>query len=160
VLVLVLVLVLENACILARTSRTPPATSSKPRPRAVVGQTPYWSERASLGADDGRIPLGVGFEHEHEHEHRLRLSTSTGVYSLISYIPMSAQGMVKEGQWVTLRVEASLSSAGVYLDGQSVGTAALSTPGATRLTSHVFSSAGSAPTGSEFWIDEVRFVDE
>jgi len=65
----------------------------------------------------------------------------------------------RDPSW-SLGDEASLQSAKVLLDGKTIGTAPPSASGAARLTGHGFSSAGKGPTGGDFWIDDVRFVDE
>lgn len=56
--------------------------------------------------------------------------------------------------WHTIRVEASLSAAQVYLDGRLVGTASPHTS-VTAITGYNFATTGTVPTGDQFLIDDV-----
>ncbi|MPZ95052.1 MAG: hypothetical protein GEU96_09090 [Propionibacteriales bacterium] len=59
-------------------------------------------------------------------------------------------------QWHTIRVEATLEDAEVFLNGTSVGTVSPTTPGVTALTGHAFTSSGTTSTYDHFLIDDVE----
>jgi hypothetical protein len=69
---------------------------------------------------------------------------------------LTAAKAVPQKQWHTIRVEATLTGAEVFLDGKSVGTASPTTPGVTALTGHSFASSSTTSTYDHFLIDDVE----
>jgi hypothetical protein len=63
---------------------------------------------------------------------------------------------VPQKQWHSIRVEATLTGAEVFLDGKSVGTAPPTTSGVTALTGHSFASSSTTSTYDHFLIDDVQ----
>jgi hypothetical protein len=64
--------------------------------------------------------------------------------------------VVPQRQWHTIRVEATLTGAEVFLDGKSVGTAPPTTSGVTALTGHSFASSSTTSIYDHFLIDDVE----
>ena len=55
-----------------------------------------------------------------------------------------------------MRVEATLTGAEVFLDGESIATVPPSTPDLTALTGHQFASSGTSSQDDHFLIDDVQ----
>lgn len=70
--------------------------------------------------------------------------------------PVTASGLVPVGEWSTIRVSATTTSATLTVNGTTVATNVSPTnEGVTAFDGHGFSSAGTATTGDEFLIDDV-----
>ncbi|MCW3818921.1 discoidin domain-containing protein [Micromonospora sp. DR5-3] len=69
---------------------------------------------------------------------------------------LTPAGTVPQKEWHTIRVEATLTGAEVFLDGAPVGSAPPTTPGITALTGHQFASSGTASFYDHFLIDDVE----
>jgi len=74
-----------------------------------------------------------------------------------SWQRLSDPGLVAIGETTQVRVEATLDSARILVDGEEIASVAPSSPGATSLSGHVFSSGGTAPTGDHVLVDDVYF---
>lgn len=69
---------------------------------------------------------------------------------------LTAAGVAPQKKWHTLRVEATLTSAEVFLNGTSVGTVGPTTPGVTGLAGHSFGTSGTTSQYDHFLIDDVE----
>jgi hypothetical protein len=70
---------------------------------------------------------------------------------------LTGAGVVPAGQWSSVSVAAGLNSAAISVNGTQVATTAPSAAGATTLSSFVFASDGSQPTGDNIVVDDVKF---
>lgn len=68
---------------------------------------------------------------------------------------MTAPGLVPVGQWTTLRVEATTTSATLYVNGTVRASLIAPTTTTSTLVGHTFASGGTKPTGDDFLIDDV-----
>lgn len=82
---------------------------------------------------------------------------SIGWYDTVAkkWTKLTAAGVAPQKAWHTLRVDATLAEAKVYLNGSLVGTVSPSTPGITALTGHQFASSGATSQYDHFLIDDV-----
>jgi len=75
-----------------------------------------------------------------------------------SWSTVSAAGLVPVGSWSTIRVEATTTTATLRVNGTTTAGLAPTNP-SSSLSGHLFASAGTAPTGGDFVIDDVLFED-
>jgi hypothetical protein len=68
----------------------------------------------------------------------------------------TADQAIPQKQWHAIEVKATLTSAEVFLDGESVGTVPPTTAGVTALVGHTFTTTGTASTYDNFVIDDVE----
>jgi len=70
--------------------------------------------------------------------------------------PLTPANAAPQRKWHTIKVVATLEHAEVFLNGQSVGTVAPSTPGSTGLGGHSFTTTSAASQYDHFLIDDVE----
>lgn len=92
--------------------------------------------------------------------YRLRIAAngSIGYYDSDSsaWTDLAPAGSVPAKEWHTIRVQATVNSAEVFLDGTSIGAAPLTTPRVSALTGHTFTSAGEQSYLGKFLLDDVE----
>lgn len=83
---------------------------------------------------------------------------SIGSYDTVTqkWTKIAPAGTAPQKKWHGVRVEATLSGAEVFLDGESIATVPPSTPGLAALTGHQFASSGTSSQYDHFLIDDVE----
>ncbi|MDR7275480.1 discoidin domain-containing protein [Catenuloplanes atrovinosus] len=103
----------------------------------------------------GRTSAGTSVS---AHHFAVQQDGSLARYTGTAWVTVTAPGVIPVGAWSTIVVTANVNTASLEVNGEPVATGLPRTTATTTLTGYSFASAGTAPVGDNFLIDDVLFT--